>query len=142
MAYIDRTGLEQRFGVAEIADLLDDDNSGTESGAETNSLTRACEDAQNLIDGYLASRYTLPLVSIPALVTVWAADIARFKLWDEKAPEEVRQRYEDALAQLKLLSEGKIALPPGSDGMPAAPPIQFDGYSNCRVFTEDTLRGY
>jgi phage gp36-like protein len=140
--YINRAGLEERFGATEIEQLVDDDQDGTEEAGEVEAVDRACTDASRLIDGYLAARYTLPLVSTPELVVGWAADIARYRLWDDAAPEEVRRRYEDALAQLKLLAEGKIALPPGSDGTPVTGPLVFGGYSNCRVFTEDTLRGY
>lgn len=143
MPYIDRAGLEQRFGVDEIADLLDDDNGGTESSAETTSLTRACEDATAMIDGYLSSRYTLPLASVPDLVVGWAADIARFRLWDEQAPEEVRRRYDDALTQLRDLARGLISLPPGADGEPAGVAgFASDGYSADRVFTMDSLSGF
>lgn len=143
MPYIDRTGLEQRFGVSEIADLADDDRSGTESSAETTSIDRACEDATAMIDGYLSSRYGLPLSSVPDIVVGWAADIARFRLWDEQAPEEVRRRYDDALAQLRDLARGLLALPPGSDGLPAATSsFNSEGYCDTRVFTSTTLAGF
>jgi len=143
MPYIERAGLEQRFGVAEIADLLDDDNSGAESAEETTSLTRACEDATAMIDGYLSSRYTLPLASVPDLVVGWAADIARFRLWDEHAPEEVRRRYDDVLAQLRDLARGLLSLPPGADGGAAGVAgFSSDGYSADRVFTMDELKGF
>jgi phage gp36-like protein len=138
--YIDRAGLEQRFGKAEIDELADDDKSGTVEAGEENSVTSACEDASTLIDGYLAAKYTLPLVSVPDMLIGWAADIARFRLWDDQAPEEVRRRYEDAIAQLRDLARGLIALPPGTDGTPASAPLAFDGYANERVFTETTLK--
>jgi phage gp36-like protein len=140
--YIDRQGLEQRFGTQEIAQLLDDDRSGTEAPGEADSLTRACEDATQLVDGYLATRYTLPLVSVPGLVVGWAADIARFRLWDEQAPEEVRRRYEDALAQLKQLAQGLIGLPPGVEGAAPVSGGDMTGFSAERVFTMDTLKGF
>jgi phage gp36-like protein len=140
--YVDRTGLEQRFGVDEIAQLLDDALAGAETAEEVASLTRAVEDATTLIDGYLAARYTLPLLAVPLIVTNWAADIARYRLWDERAPTEVRRRYEDTLKQLELLAKGVIALPPDTSGASAVTPIEFSGYGNTRVFTEDTLADY
>ena len=143
MPYIDRAGLEQRFGVTEIAELLDDDNSSTESSAETNSLARACEDATAMVDGYLSSRYGLPLASVPDLVVGWAADLARFKLWDDHAPEEVRRRYEDTISALRDLARSLISLPPGVDGAPAADGgFNSDGYSDERIFTATTLAGF
>lgn len=142
--YITREELEQRFGPTEIADLLDDDADETESAAEADSLTAAIADASNLIDGYLASRYTLPLASVPEIVKGWAADIARFRLWADQAPEQVRQRYEDAIAQLKDLAKGLLSLPPGSDGAQpeASGAAGIDYFSNCRLFTEDTLKDF
>lgn len=131
--YITQTGLQERFGATEIADLAESD---------TNAVARACTDATNLINGYLSARYTLPLTSVPDMVVGWAADIARYRLWDDQAPEEVRRRYEDTLKQLEQLAKGLIALPPGTDGAPVSGPINFGGYSATRVFTEDTLRGY
>jgi phage gp36-like protein len=130
--YITEAQFEQRFGVVELSDLLS-------NGA---SFAEAENDAASLIDGFLASRYTLPLVTVPSIVTGWAADITRFKLWDDHAPEEIRRRYDDALSAMKSLAQGLIALPPGADGTPATPPIEFGGYSNDRVFTSDSLAGY
>jgi phage gp36-like protein len=145
MAYIDREGLEARFGTAELAQLADRDSDGTEAAGELETIERACSDASTLIDGYLASKYTLPLSSVPDLVAGWAADIARYRLWDSGAPEEIRRRYDDAIGQLRDLAKGTIALPPGADGSSAESAeavAVFGGFSACRKFTDDTLRGY
>jgi phage gp36-like protein len=101
-------------------------------------------DACNLIDGYLASRYTLPLSSVPDIVKAWACDIARFKLWDERAPAEVRTRFEDAVGQLKDVAKGHLSLPPGSNGETptASGAANMTGFSNTRLFTEETLAGF
>lgn len=146
MAYIDRDGLEQRFGADEIGKLLDDDGDadggtgGAEAG-EVEALDRAIEDAASLIDGFLAVKNPLPLTApFPTLVVNWSADIVRFKLWDERAPAEVRQRYEDVLKQLEQLAKGLIALPPAPEA--ASTGVVFGGYSACRVFDEDSLAAY
>lgn len=143
-AYVTREELEARFGVQEIADLLDENADGSESASETATLDAAIADASNLIDGYLASRYTLPLSSVPEIVKAWAADIARYKLWEQRAPEEVRQRYEDVVGQLKDVARGHLALPPGSDGNKPSGSLAdaIDGFSADRLFTMDTLRDY
>jgi phage gp36-like protein len=130
--YLTRAQFEQRFGVDETVGLL-------ENGA---AYARAENEAASLIDGFLASRYTLPLASVPEIVRGWAADVVRFKLWDEQAPEEVRRRYDDALAQLRDLARGLIALPPDAAGVQVAPAGDFAGYSADRVFTMSTLCGY
>lgn len=130
--YVTEAMFEQRFGSTELTDLLE---GGTSYGEAEN-------DAAGLVNGFMAARYTLPLVSVPSMVVGWVADVTRFKLWDDRAPEEIRQRYEDTLAQLKMVSQGLIALPPGSDGQPASAPLTFGGFGNDRVFTSDTLCGY
>lgn len=142
-AYIDAAALRQRFG-QEIDQLIDaEPDADPAVPGNVEKLARACEDAQSLIDGYLGGRYTLPLVNVPSLVASWAADIARFKLWDDRAPEEVRKRYEDALAQMKLLANGAITLPPGSDGAaPVAVGFAYGAFSDRRIFTANGLRGY
>lgn len=133
MAYATPAAFKLRFGETEFDDL-------TSEG--TSVFTQAADDADAVINGYLASRYTLPLTTVPALVVAWALDLTRYNLWDERSPEEVRRRQEEVLAQLKLLSEGKISLPPGSDStvptVSAAPAY----YSATRVFDADTLSDF
>jgi len=131
--YITEAQVERRFGIDELTDLQRSGNSFGQAEAE----------AASLIDGYLATRYTLPLVSVPQIVTGWAGDITRFKLWDERAPDEIRTRYDDALEQLTQLSRGQIALPPGSDGVAVVSSgFAVDGFSAERVFTAETLADY
>lgn len=131
MTYITRAQFEKRFGATELSELT-----------EQNDFNAAAGDAKSMIDGYLASRYTLPLASVPALVTAWAGDIARFLLWDDHAPEEVRRRYEDALAQMKQLAQGLIHLPPDALGAKPGVSLSFGGFNADRVFTSDTLRDF
>ena len=50
-----------------------------------------------------------------------------------------RKASADTSYTAKLLSQGVISLPPGSDGTPSAAPVTFGGYSADRVFTQDTL---
>jgi phage gp36-like protein len=132
MTYITRSEFELRFGADETAELF----------AESGDFERCEAEAASLIDGYMTTRYTLPLASVPVIVKGWAADITRFRLWDDQAPEEVRRRYDDALDQLKLLANGTISLPPGSNGAPQATGIAFGGFGASRVFTTDTLQNY
>lgn len=134
MPYCTTTQFSEAFGASELADL---------TGEDSHTFERAESDAAGIIDGYLASRYTLPLVSVPTMVTGWALDITRYRLWDERAPDEVRRRYEDAIGQLRDLARGLISLPPGSGGVaPASGGLVFDGYCADRVFTADTLAGF
>lgn len=137
MGYATREDLDQRFGDAEIAGLLDRDNLGFDGDG---TFENAVSDSSALIDGYLAGSYTTPLTTIPGLITAICCDIVRFKLWDDRAPDEVRKRYEDAMRQLRDISNGVLTLPaqaltPNSDsGISYSAP--------CRLFTAKTLYDY
>lgn len=132
--YLTRAAYEQHFGVEELQGLVSDGN----------DYADAENAAAGIVDGYLAAKYTLPLASVPGMVLGWVGDITRYRLWDQQAPEEVRRRYDDALKQLRDISAGKMALPPGVGGAPQATAGAFeaDGYNDERVFTAATLASF
>ena len=131
--YCSEAEFEQRFGPRELTDLL---SGGT-------SYARAENDAASTIDGFLAGRYTTPLASPPAIVIGWAADLARYRLWDDHAPEEIRRRAEAALAQLRDVARGVISLPPSATGTaPTVAGFEFEAFGNPRVFDAAGLAGF
>lgn len=132
MPYVTQAEFEKAFDRNELNELLDDGQGFADTEAA----------AASIIDAYLASRYTLPLVSVPSMLKALTLDVLRYRLWDDAAPEEVRRRYEDAIKQLELLARGILALPPGTAGPEPATSLDFDGYSADRVFTADTLKDY
>lgn len=128
MSYITREDYEEAFGERELADLL----------AQGVDFERQEAAAASMINGYLAARYTLPLLEVPDMVRGWALDATRYRLWSDQAPEEVRRRYEDVLAQLRDMAARKIDLPPGASGAAPASGFMIDGYSAPRVFSDST----
>lgn len=130
--YVTEADFEQAFGLGELTDLL----------AEGADFAKTEAASASLIGGYIGARYTLPLAVVPDVVKGWALDVTRYRLWDDAAPEEVRRRYEDALAQLRDLAAGRLALPPDVNGTPAASGFETEGYAAERVFTADTLAGF
>ncbi len=139
MPYISQSALNARFGSEEIDGLLDRTNSGT---PDTAALTAVITDSDALINGYVGVRYTLPLAYTPALLANLAADIVRYKLYDARASEEVRRRYDDAIKLLAGLAAGEIVLPPDVNGTPATTALTFGSYSAERVFDADTLEPF
>lgn len=133
MAYITTQQFIDAFGERELSEL---------TGDEAQIFARAADDADALINGYVATRYKLPLASTPPLVVAWALDIARFRLWGQRAPDEVRARYDDAVAALKDLARGLIALPPDAAGTPQPASFAYGAFGAERVFTADTLAGF
>lgn len=43
-------------------------------------IQSAMDEAEAMIDGFLAKRYPLPLASVPIIITGWARAIVRYKL--------------------------------------------------------------
>ncbi|MCR6497085.1 DUF1320 family protein [Thermomonas sp. S9] len=114
MAYATLADLITRYGEDEIAQRTDRTGSGVVDAAVAQ---RALDDAQAEIDGYIASRYKLPLPTVPAALARIACDIARYRLWEDVASDEVRRRYEDARKLLEAIAKGIVSL-----GLPAVLP--------------------
>ncbi|MDP5307921.1 gp436 family protein [Paracoccus spongiarum] len=92
MPYATETDLLERMGEHEMRQVADHTRSGT---ADTEVVEAALEDADNLIDGYVAAKYATPLPSVPPLVRSWAVSIARYVLHRNGAPDHVEQDYKD-----------------------------------------------
>lgn len=138
MTYSVEADLVNRFGEQEIIQLTDRNNLGA---IDTAVLGQALADADAEIDGYIGGRYTLPLAAVPQILTGYACDIARYRLYDDDAPEQVRLRYQDAVKFLALVGQGKIGL--GLvDGapLPASGGVKFE--APARVFNDCSLEGY
>ena len=140
MTYATQADLSDRFGATELAQLTD-----RTSGLviDTAVLARALADADAEIDSYLATRYALPLASTPVVLVRLAADMARYRLYDDRVTESVRVRYQDAVSLLKRLASGEVRL----DGA-ATPPAAASDSSGIavrapdRVFSADVLANY
>lgn len=107
--YAQIADLVTRYGQAEIEQLTDRLNppAGVIDAAVAD---RALADADAEIDAYLRVRYTLPLAAVPEVVRRIACDIARYRLWEDRASDEVRRRYEDAVRVLEALAAGRVSL--------------------------------
>lgn len=102
MSYTTRQELEQRYGADEMAQR--------ESALSAGAIERAVADADALVDGYLASRYSLPLSATPPNLHQVACAIARYNLLGEAATERARDDYKDAIAWLRDVGAGRVLL--------------------------------
>lgn len=136
MTYATQQNLVDRFGLVELVQLTDLENTGSLNATR---LGAALADASATIDGYLAGRYPLPLTTVPNILVIYCGDIARYMLYDARATEQVTKRYDDAIKFLALVSQDKISLGMDSGGNMAAPEggPRADGPS--RVFTDGGL---
>jgi phage gp36-like protein len=141
MAYIDQQGMVERFGEDEIKRLTDRERTGS-INAEV--LDRAITDAQSEVDAYAGSRYTTPLAVVTDAVRRTTADIARYRLYDERCPETVRERYKEAIQFLTAVANGRASLGNGPSGetAPGNASIETVRSSADRAFSLDNLRGF
>lgn len=139
--YATRQDMIDRFGEPEIRQLTDrrDPPAGAIDDAV---LTEALEDADGMLDSYLAGRYTLPLADVPKILKRYACDITRFFLWKDNAGDTVRRAYEDAEKFLKAVAAGTVSLGLDADNQPVA--VDAGGVSfeeSRRVFGGDREYG-
>lgn len=118
---------------------------------DAQAVARALETATGEINSFIGARYPLPLVAVPFLLTQFCVDIALYRLANtaDLVSEEHRTRYKDAVAHLKLVSDGKAILdlprpdaaaPDGAVVTSGGPrPIVAGGPP--REFTREKMRG-
>lgn len=116
--YADQAYMVDAYGESEMIRLTD--RTGDVGAIVASVLNQALAAATATINGYLQSRYPLPLNAVPANLSQYCADIARYYLYDNTASAAVEKRYEDALAWLDKVATGKINIGPDEAGEPAA----------------------
>lgn len=94
-------------------------------------IAKACEYATETVDGYLRSRYLLPLNDVPTLVRNICLQLARYWLYSRRPegkgfPDNVKETYSQALKDLERIADGKLHLglteisAEGDDSLPSA----------------------
>ncbi|MES8308143.1 DUF1320 domain-containing protein [Cutibacterium acnes] len=131
--------LVDRFGETELVQLSDRAATGAIDPAV---VARKLADAAAEIDSYLVGRYTLPLTPVPTVLARLACDIARYHLYDDRATEQVTQRYRDAIRFLEQVAKGAVQLGVVPDGTPAVPSAAPEFDAPLRVFDRTSLRDF
>ncbi len=101
MVYAQPSDMIARYPNRDLVQLTNEDP--TQSIVNQTVLQQALADASAEIDGYLESRFTLPLTDPPAVLARLTCDIAMYRLQALRPLhdlEEARRRYDDALAVL------------------------------------------
>jgi phage gp36-like protein len=114
-AYCTPADLEARFGLAELVQLAP----GGAGLWDDAKVQRACDDAGDLVDGYLRPRHSLPLTTVPRVLARLSAAIARYELHlggDRQPTEQVTRARDEAIAFLRDVAAGKADLGLGPDG--------------------------
>ena len=140
MTYAVLQDLVDRAGEIELLQVADRDDDGV---ADASVVAAALTAADQVINGYLGTRFAMPLSTVPPIVRTWAVSIARYGLHRDGAPDHVVRDYKDAMAALRDAGAGGLSLP-GLDGsQPAAGQIgavTSDGPEP--VFGRDNLAGW
>lgn len=142
-AYCTPSDLSARFGENELAQVA----SLSPGMIDTAKVQQACDDAGDLVDGYLRPRHTLPLSAVPRILVKLSAAIARYELHlggDRQPTDQVRQDRDAAIAFLKDVAAGKADL--GIDATGAEPAEDAGGVSvgsgQARGVTEQDLADF
>lgn len=141
MTYATPEQMEERFGQRPLVQLTDRDTppAGT---VNATVLARALDDTDAMINGYVASRYALPLASTPATLRDIALAIAFYKLHRSAPTEKARDDYRDALKQLADIAGGRLTLDLPDETPAAGPGHAVRASSAPRRFTDEALDGY
>ena len=142
MSYIVQADLLAQVSEAQLVQLTDDETIGV---VNTTRVSQAIADADAEIDGYVATRYAVPVAApVPALLKKLSIDITIYNLWRrrQKIPELVRTAYEDAIKKLEQIAKGTITL--GVDPAPAESSKSSAGetFGPERVFDRDKMGGF
>lgn len=104
--YISRDDLMLRFGETEILQL--ERNISRENGIE--STEKAIQDACDIVNSHIATRYALPLKMVTEPLKRAVAVIARYYLYKNRPTEQVRLDYDDVMSWLVKISNGTAVL--------------------------------
>lgn len=141
MSYASLADLIERAGEEEVLQVADRDNDGV---ADPGVIEAALIHADNIANGFLAVRYTLPLTTVPDLLRTWCVSIARYQLHRDGAPDYVVRDHKDAQAALRDLVRGTVDLPITVDEPTPAPSdvgrVTITGPES--VFTGEKLKGW
>jgi len=107
MSYATYEDLLANFGEQELELVTDRDRDGS---PDDGVIEDGLQFADDLIDGYLRSRYSVPIANPPRNLIGVACDIARYRYYQDQPTELVITRYEQAVGWLKDVAHGLVDL--------------------------------
>lgn len=127
--YIQAQDLTDVMDEVTLRQLSTDNSRATEANQAV--IAKACEYATETVDGYLRSRYQLPLNDVPTLVRNICLQLARYWLYSRRPegkgfPDNVKDTHAQALKDLERIADGKLHLglteisAEGDDSLPSA----------------------
>jgi phage gp36-like protein len=132
--------LVARFGQREMIQLTD--RSTPPADVVDPAVAQPALDAASAImDGFISVKYALPLTATSPLLVEICADVARFRLYADQAPEIVQKRNDSAMGMLRQIAQGVMKIDAASqEPPPRADVIETSGPE--RRTTRDQLRRF
>lgn len=128
-----------RFGHQELLELTDTAMTGS---ADVTAVQTALGDATELVNGYVAARYRVPLHPVPDMVRRWCCDIARFYLHKVAVPDAVKAGHDTALQGLREVARGVVQLQSAGLETTGATGGETVLSVGGRTFTNDSMKGF
>lgn len=126
-----------------ILQLTDDTGTGE---IDTEKINDAISYAEQLINGYLRGRYTLPLDPVPELIRHMATDLAIFHLYSRRfeleMPQGMMDKYKNALKLLEQIQKGLIRIGAEVSESPGHGYYKTNKTAGDRVFTKESLKQF
>ena len=139
--YIVQADLEKLLSVDIVIQLTDDTGAGVVDQDNLNEVIAGSEGEAN---GYLQTKYTVPISPVPPGLKVAVADIAAYRLHLRRpgaVTDQVDRQYKNAVDFLKNVSKGLASL-----GDEAAAPEDtshaVDFTSDTRKFTDESMESF
>jgi phage gp36-like protein len=131
MGYATKEDIDELYGTDLLVRVADYNKDGQ---PDDDVVEKGLLNADEICNAYLSAQYTVPVVPTPGIVQACAIDIAVYKmaLGRTGRTDEMRVRYEDALAMLEKISTGKIGL--------GLPPVTVDNGDGTRTTTNPNVK--
>lgn len=139
--YVTQQQLIDRFGETELIQLTDRAIPPA-SAIDDTVLNAAIDDAASFIDGYLETRFPLPLETVPQILQRIAGNVVRYYLYDDRATEQVTKLYEDAVKTLTAVRDGKMQLGLSALGEKPLTHDAAEMHSGGNVFDRESSKGF
>lgn len=134
MPYCTLEDIKKAIPEENLIQTTDDEGFGV---VNVERVDEAINSADQLIDGYLRGRYTLPLNPIPGLIKKLSIDLAIFYVYSRRfeleMPQTMTDRFKNAVKILEQIQKGLIKLGIETDQSPG------QGYYKTNKSKEDKI---
>jgi phage gp36-like protein len=142
MRYISITHLQRAIPGQTLIWLSQDDPAASEPDMAV--IEDAVRNAEEIVDGYIATRYALPLTNVPTVLADIVVSLARHWLYARRPegtelPEAVTSAKKGAMALLKDIQMGNMALNIAQTSAPQPDAGRMEVASRLPMFGQTTL---